>query len=225
MIRILLCDGQKLLRAGMRMLIEEQSDFAVVGEAEDPDGCLREMRRLSPDITLADLDTMRSGSVEPRAYFGGGHVVVLAHDDDCGALMHAVRAGARGVILKSSSPDELASGIRAVAAGEAWMTPAIAHRVVAQLSTQDTGGDNLNVSGLTNRELDVLYLLGVGLSNAEIAEVLVLGEATVKSHVSSVLRKLKVRNRVQAILIAHNSRLVGQSGPSTEPAWILERSG
>jgi DNA-binding NarL/FixJ family response regulator len=130
------------------------------------------------------------------------------------------------VILKSSSPDELVNGIRAVAAGEVWMTPAIAHQVVAQMSGVDAD-ENRTRSRLTNRELDVLRLLGTGLSNAEIADVLVVGEATVKSHVSSVLRKLKVRNRVQAMLLTQHIRPVepGVVDPSSELAWMSERFG
>lgn len=226
MIRILLWDCQTLIRAALRRLVEEQSDFSVVGEAGDAEEGLREMRRLSPDVTLTDLHTVRDGSVRTPAYFGGGRVIVLAHDYDCGALVHVVRAGAKGVILKNSQPEELVSGIRAVAAGEAWMTPAIAHRVVAQLSTMDKGDEeDRSLSGLTSRELDVLRLLGAGKSNAEIAGVLVVGQATVKSHVSSVLRKLGVRNRVQAMLLAQHARPHGHDAPAAEPAYLAERSG
>ena len=217
MIRVLLVDDQPLLRTGFRMILEAEPDITVVGEAQDGRAALDAVARTSPDVVLMDIRMPRLDGVEATRRLCGPHarsptrVIILTTFDLDEYIVDALRYGASGFLLKDVPPDELVSAIRVVASGGALLAPSVTRRLLDTFAQRLSRPDPTTaraVGTLTEREREVLHLLGRGLSNAEIAGHLVLGEATVKTHVSRVLMKLDLRDRVQAVILAYEAGLV-----------------
>jgi DNA-binding NarL/FixJ family response regulator len=211
-IRVLVADDQALVRSGFRMILDERADMELVGEAEDGAQAVRLAGELDPDVILMDVRMPSVDGVEAtRRLVEGGtraKILVLTTFDLDEYVYAAVRAGASGFLLKDVQPTELVDAIRVVAAGNSLFGPAATKRLVERFgqSPQPSSGDSLDV--LTDREREILRLLAEGNSNAELAAKLYLSEATVKTHVSAVLRKLGVRDRVQAVIAAYDAGLV-----------------
>ena len=212
MIRVLIADDQPLVRSGFRMVIEERPDLELAGEASDGAQAIELARELDPDVILMDVRMPNLDGVEATRHLVDAgiraRVLVLTTFDLDEYVYAAIRAGASGFLLKDVEPAELVDAIRVVAAGNSLFGPAATERLVARFA-QQPGPDAAGALGeLTERELEILRLLATGLSNAELAEQLFLSETTVKTHVSSILRKLHVRDRVQAVIAAYDAGLV-----------------
>jgi len=211
-IRILVVDDQPLVRSGFRMVIEERSDLELVGEATDGVEALELARELDPDVILMDVRMPNLDGVEAtRRLVEAGtraRILVLTTFDLDEYVYAAIRAGASGFLLKDVEPADLVDAIRVVAAGNSLFGPAATERLVARFAQQPAPDAARSLDELTDREKEILTLLATGLSNAELAERLFLSETTVKTHVSSILRKLQVRDRVQAVIAAYDAGLV-----------------
>jgi DNA-binding NarL/FixJ family response regulator len=214
-IRVLLADDQDLVRAGFRMILAAQGDVEVVGEARDGEEAVTLARRERPDVVLMDVQMPRLdglGATRRIVSDATARVVMVTTFDRDDYLFESLRAGASGFLLKNSSPEDLVAAVRTVARGNALLAPEVTRRVVEAAAgrfrppSDPEHSDRL--ADLTDRERDVLRLLGRGLSNAEIAGELYVGEATVKTHVSHVLLKLDLRDRVQAVVFAYEAGLV-----------------
>lgn len=218
-IRVLLVDDQELVRAGLRVILEAREDLEVVGEAADGGQVADLVAATRPDVVLMDvrMPTM-DGIAATRALAAAGspaRVIVLTTFDVDDHVLAALRAGASGFLLKDVRPDELASAIRVVAAGEASLAPSVARQLVDHIAAAPPAAPASTPGAtLSAREVDVLRLVARGMSNGEVAARLVVGEATVKTHVSSILRKLGLRDRVQAVVWAYDSGLVTPPTPS-----------
>lgn len=204
-IRILIADDHPVVRAGLRALIATDAALQVVGEADTPAGAVESTRELSPDVVLMDLrfGTAETGADATRAIRAtpdAPAVLVLTNYDSDADILTAVEAGANGYLLKDAPPDDLLAAIRAAAAGESALAPAVAGRLLHRLRTPATS--------LTARELDVLQRAADGLSNADIAAALHVSEATVKSHLAHVYTKLGVRSRSAAVAAARASGIL-----------------
>ena len=218
-IRVLLVDDQALMRAGYRMILEETEDIEVVGEAQDGTEAVRLAAELSPDVILMDVRMPSLDGIEATkriiARDESARILVLTTFDVDEYAFSALRAGASGFLLKDVPVDELARGIRAVASGDAVASPRITRRLLDVYTTQlpglpeDGSASSPALEELTPREREVLLEIATGLSNTEIAEKLVVSEATVKTHVGSILAKLNLRSRVQAVVFAYEVGLVG----------------
>lgn len=218
--RVVLVDDQQLVRSGFRMILSVEPDLEVVGEAADGTEALRVARELRPDVILMDVQMPGTDGIAATREVVAedlGRVVILTTFDRDDYLFAALEAGASGFLLKNADPDTLVEAVRAVAGGHALLAPEVTRRVIERMTagghddSPATSGSAAAVPGLdllTDREREVLVLVGQGLSNAEIAGRLVLGEATVKTHVSNVLAKLQVRDRVQAVVLAHRAGLI-----------------
>jgi DNA-binding NarL/FixJ family response regulator len=215
-ITVVIADDQRMVRAGLRMVIETEPDMTVVGEAGDGAEAVALTRRVRPDVVLMDIAMPRQDGLSATATLLSApnppRVIVLTTFDSDENLYRALRAGASGFLLKVSSPEHLITAIRVVAAGEALIDPAVTTRVIAAFAGQPGPQPPAELSGLTPREAEVLRLVARGLSNAEIAAELTVGEATVKTHVARVLMKLDLRDRVQAVVFAYESGLVRAGG-------------
>jgi DNA-binding NarL/FixJ family response regulator len=211
MTRVLLCDDQELVRAGFRLILDLEDDLEVVGEAEDGRECLRMVAALRPDVVLMDIRMPRMDGVEAtRQLVRAGsptRVLVLTTFDLDEYVYDAMRAGASGFLLKDVPREQLVFAVRMVARGEAVVAPKVTRRLVEHYvgSPPPTTGLPDVLTALSERELDVFGLLASGRSNAEIAQELILGEATVKTHVASILAKLGLRDRIQAVVLAYES--------------------
>jgi DNA-binding NarL/FixJ family response regulator len=212
MIRVLVADDQALVRGGFRMILDAQPDIEVVGEASDGREALELSRATSPDVVLMDVRMPVMDGIEATANLtrdGGPRVLMLTTFDLDEHVYDAIRAGASGFLLKDVPPAELAHAVRVVAAGETLLAPAITRRLVEEFVRRPPPGRRPErLDRLTEREREVLTLVARGLSNAEIANQLVLGETTVKTHVTRILGKLDLRDRVQAVVLAYESGLV-----------------
>jgi DNA-binding NarL/FixJ family response regulator len=220
-IRVLLVDDQALLRMGFAMVLDAEDDLEVVGEAGDGTAALIQVRALHPDVVLMDVRMPGMNGIEATARLTVEHpevrVLVLTTFDLDEYAFAALRAGASGFLLKDARPAELVAAIRTVASGDAVVAPRVTRRMLELFaphlpvagSDRDATADP-RLTELTPRELEVLRAVARGLSNAEIAEALVLAEATVKTHVGRILAKLAVRDRVQAVIVAYESGLVGR---------------
>jgi DNA-binding NarL/FixJ family response regulator len=218
-IGVLIADDQALVRAGFRMVLEVEDDITVVGEAANGEQAVHSARRLKPDVVLMDIRmpeldgiaaTRRITSADPGRADSEPRVLILTTFDLDEYVYDALAAGASGFLLKDSPPEQLVTAIRVVAAGEALLAPSVTSRLIEQFarmrgrhSTPPHGLDEL-----TSRELEVFTLVARGLSNAEIAEALIVSDSTVKTHVARVLTKLGLRDRVQAVVLAYESGLV-----------------
>jgi DNA-binding NarL/FixJ family response regulator len=212
-IRVLIADDQALVRSGFRLIVETRSDLEVVGEAEDGEAAVELTRELEPDVILMDVRMPGLDGIEAtRRIVAAGspaRILVLTTFDLDEYVYAAVRAGASGFLLKDVRPGDLVEAIRLVANGNALLGPSVTRRLLERFGDEHgSAGAAEAVARLTEREREILTLLASGLSNAELAQELVLSETTVKTHVSSVLRKLGVRDRVQAVIVAYDAGLV-----------------
>jgi two-component system, NarL family, response regulator LiaR len=205
-IRVLLVDDHAVVRKGLRALLDRESGIQVAGEAEDGEQAVRNADRLRPDVVLMDLEMPVVGGVEATRRIvetrADTKVVVLtshASDED---VFPALKAGAVGYLLKHSAPEDVLQAIRQAYRGETVLHPAIARMVLQELHRPSGAKQPATTDPLSDRELEVLRLIARGLSNQDIANTLVVGEATVRSHVSSILRKLQLASRTQAALYA-----------------------
>ncbi|MDX2377948.1 response regulator transcription factor [Microbacterium sp. LRZ72] len=218
-VRVLLVDDHAVMRAGFRMILEA-SGYEVVGEAATGTEAVTAASRLSPDVIcmdvqMPDMDGLEATRRIVGADAGESAVLIVTTFDRDDYLFAALDAGASGFLLKNAGPEQLVEAVRVVAAGDALLAPEVTRRVIARFAaSSDTPATQAAVptaapaAGLTERETEVLRLLSAALSNAEIARRLFIGEATVKSHVSSVLQKLGARDRVAAVVWAHRNGLV-----------------
>jgi DNA-binding NarL/FixJ family response regulator len=213
-VRVVLADDQEMVRAGLRMLVDFQPDLEVVGEAADGLEAVEVVTRLRPDVVLMDVRMPRCDGIEAArrvlATVPDVAVVVLTTFDEDASLAEALRAGVSGFLLKTAPPEQLLHAIRTVAAGNGLLDPAVTLRVIAASAKPPAPdpGASARLATLTQRETDVLRLVAEGLTNAEIAAALFLGEATVKTYLSRMLTKLDLRDRVQAVAFAFRSGLV-----------------
>jgi DNA-binding NarL/FixJ family response regulator len=216
-IRVAIADDQGLVRAGFAKLIEGEPGIAVVGQAADGLEAIDVVRRSRPHVVLMDIRMPRLDGIEAtrRLLANGTHdhdvrVVILTTFDLDEYVYDALRAGASGFLLKDAPPDQLVAAIRTVAAGDALIAPSVTRRLIAEFARRPVAvaGDDGPLAELTPREVEVLRLMARGLNNAEIAAQLIVGEATVKTHVGNVLMKLGLRDRVQAVVVAYESGLV-----------------
>ena len=209
MIRVLVVDDQPLVRSGFKMVLDERPDLELVGEAADGAQAVELAHELDPDVVLMDVRMPNLDGVEAtRQLVDAGtraRILVLTTFDLDEYVYAAIQAGASGFLLKDVEPAELVDAIRVVAAGNSLFGPAATDRLLARFAEPPTGR---SLDELTDREKEILRLLATGLSNAELAEQLFLSETTVKTHVSSILRKLRVRDRVQAVIAAYDAGLV-----------------
>ncbi|MFJ1705104.1 response regulator [Kitasatospora sp. NPDC088346] len=215
-IRILLVDDEPLLRMAFTMVLEAQPDMVPVGEAGDGAEAVRLARRLAPDVVLMDVRMPGTDGIEATARIvrdcPGTRVLILTTFDLDEYAFAGLRAGASGFLLKNALPQELLAAVRAVAAGDAVVSPRITRRLLENFADRLPAGvpgpDGERLERLTAREREVLVEVGRGLSNLEIAAGLHVAEATVKTHLNRILAKLELRDRVQAVVFAYESRLV-----------------
>jgi DNA-binding NarL/FixJ family response regulator len=220
-IRILLVDDQALIRTGLRLILATEPGLEVVGEAADGRQAVDLARRGRPDVVLMDIRMPVMDGVEATRTLAGPavqdpvKVIILTTFDLDEYVIDALQAGASGFLLKDTPPEELVHAIHVVASGDALLAPSITRRLLDRFASQRLPANRLpaGLDDLTEREMEVLKLVARGLSNAEIAEMLVLGETTIKTHVSRVLSKLDLRDRVQAVVVAYEAGLV-QPGAS-----------
>lgn len=216
MIRVLLVDDHAVMRAGFRMILEAAGDVVIVGEAADGAAAVTAASALHPDVICMDVQMPGVDGLEAtrRIVADPGHdaaVVVVTTFDRDDYLFQALDAGASGFLLKNAGPEELTAAVRVAAAGDALLAPAVTRRVIERFARQRVDASPAPAPepavDLTEREQEVLRLVAQALSNAEIGERLFIGEATVKTHVSNVLQKLGVRDRVAAVVWAHRRGL------------------
>jgi DNA-binding NarL/FixJ family response regulator len=214
-IRLLLADDQPLMRTGFRMILEETDDIDIVGEARDGAEAVRLTAELNPDVILMDIRMPGVDGIEATrrivAADGAARVLILTTFDLDEYAFSALRAGASGFVVKDVPLDELARAMRAVASGDAVVSPSVTKRLLDRFLGPSGGGELRDASVLdvlTEREREVLVLIAKGLSNTELAQKLFLSEATVKTHVGRILAKLELRDRVQAVVLAYETGLV-----------------
>jgi DNA-binding NarL/FixJ family response regulator len=211
---VLLCDDQELVRAGFRLILDLEPDMEVLGEAGDGKACLRQVAELHPDVVLMDIRMPKMDGIEATrrlvAAGSGSRVLVLTTFDLDEYVYDAMRAGASGFLLKDAPREQMVNAVRVIARGESLLAPAVTRRLVERFVALPPPGSGVPVAmrSLSEREREVLTLLARGLSNVEIADALVLGEATVKTHVGRLLGKLGLRDRVQAVVLAYESGFV-----------------
>jgi DNA-binding NarL/FixJ family response regulator len=217
--RILIADDQALVRGGLRMILDAQPDLDVVGEAADGRAALQRARELAPDLVLMDVRMPDLDGLEATRRLLAREpcpkVVVLTTFDLDDYVYEAIRAGASGFLLKSAPPHQLVAGIRTVMAGDALLAPEITRRLLDRFTARPprSSATPPEFAELSPRELEVLRLIAGGRSNSEIAADLFLSEATVKTHVTHILGKLRLRDRVQAVALAYRTGLMdGEPG-------------
>ncbi len=220
MIRVLLADDQVLVRAGFRALLDAQSDITVVGEAADGEEALAQVREHRPDLVLMDIRMpLLDGLAATRritedAGLGSVRVVMLTTFELDEYVFEAIRSGASGFLVKDTEPDELLRAVRAVVAGDALLSPGVTRRLIAEFAARSKEPADAALLGeLTEREREVMALVGIGLSNEEIARRLVVSPLTAKTHVSRAMVKLGARDRAQLVVLAYESGLV-------RPGWL-----
>ena len=219
-IRVVLADDQALVRAGFKLILESEDDLAVVGEASDGDEAIFTVKRLQPHVVLMDVQMPNLDGLEATRRIAhdpaiSSRVLILTTFEQDDYVFDALRAGASGFLLKNTPPEDLVQAVRIVAAGDALLAPSVTRRVIEEYSQRSAPiKSDASVELLTERELEVLKLLATGKSNAELATLLYLGEGTIKTHVSHLLSKLGLRDRVQAVVYAYENGLA-QPGQKT----------
>ncbi|MBO2453204.1 response regulator transcription factor [Actinomadura barringtoniae] len=223
MISVLVADDQALVRAGLVGIIGTAPDLEAVGEAADGAQAVALARELQPDVVIMDIRMPGVDGLEATRQITGSRVLVLTTFDLDQYVYAALRGGASGFLLKDTPPRELLDGIRTIARGDALLSPAITRRLITAFTTRPIPPDSAALANLTARERDVLLLVAEGLSNAEIAVHLDIAPGTARTHVAALLSKLKARDRIQLVILAHRSGL-GQplSGQRKEPVWPRE---
>jgi DNA-binding NarL/FixJ family response regulator len=211
-IGVLVADDQSMVRAGFRMLLSGEEDIDVVAEASNGREAVEKAARFKPavvlmDIRMPELDGLQA-SREILAADPAARILILTTFDLDEYIYEALSAGASGFVLKDDPPEHLLAAIRTVAAGDALLSPSITHRVISQFAQLRRPAPPAGLDELTSRELEVLRLIARGLSNAEIGEQLFISDTTVKTHVTHVLAKLNLRDRVQAVVLAYETGLV-----------------
>ena len=220
-IRVLVCEDQAVVRAGLVAIFDGQPDMTVVGQASDGLTAVRAAERLRPDVVVMDIKMPALDGIEAtRRIAGSGaanpmRVLIVTTFNVDQYVYEALRAGASGFLLKDSEPVELANGIRTVAHGQSLLAPAVTRALIGRYADRlrpPARADHPLLDALTTRERQVLELIARGLSNAEIADELVIGQETVKTYVSRLLTKLQLRDRVQAVVLAYRTGLVSTAG-------------
>ncbi|MBG0816393.1 response regulator transcription factor [Planomonospora sp. ID82291] len=226
MIRVVVADDQALVRAGVRMLLEAAGEMEVCGEAVDGAQAVQHAERLRPDVLLMDLRMPRVDGLEATrrilAAWPAARIVILTTFAEDENVYAALRAGAIGFLVKDDEPERMVDAVRRAAAGEPLLAPSVLRRVVERALAAEEQAVPRVPAGLTDRELEVLSLVGAGLSNGEIADALHVGVTTVKTHVSTAMDKLGLRNRIQAAVVAHR---IGLVGADFRPVRTPPRSG
>lgn len=213
-IRVLLADDQAMVRAGFRMILESDPDVEVVGEAADGEQAAAATRRLAPDVVLMDIQMPGGDGLQATRRITespdlGSRVVILTTFERDEYIFEALECGASGFLLKNAPPEELLHAVHVVAAGDALLAPSITRRIIEQYARRRPNpAAGAHLDDLTQREREVLIMLARGKSNAELAAELFVSEGTIKTHVSSMLAKLGLRDRVQAVVLAYESGLV-----------------
>jgi len=214
-IRVLVADDQSMVRAGFRMLLGGEGDIDVVAEAGNGREAIDKAARFQPhvvlmDIRMPELDGLQA-TREILAANPDARVLILTTFDLDEYIYEALSAGASGFVLKDDPPEQLIAAIRTVAAGDALLSPSITHSVISQFAQIRRPAPPTELEELTSREMEVFRLIARGLSNAEIGEQLFITDTTVKTHVTHVLQKLNLRDRVQAVVLAHQARIVDET--------------
>ncbi len=221
-LRVLIADDQAVVRMGFTAMLDSQPDMTVVGTAADGGQAIRMAREFRPDVVLMDIrmpvldGIAATGALRQEAGTSGGEaprVLVLTTFDLDDYVYDALRAGASGFLLKDATPEEILAAVRVIGAGEALLAPSVTRRLIAEFASRKMLAAPPELDRLTPREREVLLHIAAGLTNAEIAARLCLAEQTVKSHVSAVLFKLELRDRVRAVILAYDSGLVVAGEP------------
>ncbi|MFW6718825.1 response regulator [Streptomyces sp. MAR4 CNY-716] len=220
MIRILLADDQKLVRAGFRSILQDEDDLDVVGEASDGAAAVAACRELRPDVVLMDIRMPDTDGLEAARRIAADErladvrVVILTTFDLDDYVYGALRAGAAGFLVKDTEPEELIHAVRVAARGDALISPSVTRRLIAEFAGRVKAPEpSPRLNALTERETEVMQLVAAGLTNDEIAARLVLSPATAKTHVSRIMTKLGVRDRAQLVVLAYESGMV-------QPGWL-----
>jgi len=224
-IRVLLADDQAMVRAGFRMILGSEPDIEVIGEAENGEQAAAAANRLRPDVVLMDIQMPGVDGLQATRTITQNdqlttRVMILTTFERDEYVFEAMQAGASGFLLKNAPPEELIHAVRVVAAGDALLAPSVTRRIIEQFARRPVEPDvRERLESLTQREREVLVMLARGNSNAELAAALFVTEGTIKTHVSSLLAKLGLRDRVQAVVLAYESRLItpGTPPPPQEP--------
>ncbi|MFI7032774.1 response regulator [Microbispora rosea] len=209
-IRVLVADDQAMVRKGFRLLLDDEPDMEVVGEAGDGEQAVRQVRALTPDVALMDIRMPGVNGLEATRRLAGlpTRIIVLTTFDLDEYVYEALRAGAAGFLTKEAPAELLIEAVRVVAAGDGMLTPGVTRRVIEAFAKASVPRRSPALETLTARELEVLRLMARGLSNPEIARQLFISDTTAKTHVSRILTKLNLRDRIQAVIFAYESGLV-----------------
>ena len=213
-VRVVLVDDQALIRTGFKMILESEDDIEVVGEASDGEQAISMTRSVRPDVVLMDVQMPTMDGLEATGRIVRdanipSRIVILTTFERDDYVFEALRAGASGFLLKNAPSEELVHAVRVVAAGDALLAPSVTRKVIEGFIRRPAHRSNeVELRRLTERETEILQLLATGKSNSELAAHLFVGEGTIKTHVSSVLTKLGLRDRMQAVIFAYESGLI-----------------